>query len=126
MTKTEFISAAAPLLKDRGYKKRGSYWYLSRAGYVFCINLQGSQWDKDHYYINIGAAEQREEAPYPTLLKWLWRHRCRNAHGEELNPELSDLLLCIDSCFSDFLAADDPSSFYKEHHATLLVNQYWL
>ena len=42
-----------PLLKSKGFKKRGATWWRHLDGFIQVINIQGSQWSKK-FYINLG------------------------------------------------------------------------
>lgn len=127
MKKNDFIFTISPILKDRGYKKRGSYWYFydNNKKLILCINLQGSQWNKDSYYINIGIADIKEGQLYPSLLNWTWRHRCRGEQGE-VNIDTKVFVQSIDTYFSEYLEAKTPSDFYNKYNATFISNQYWI
>jgi len=125
MDKKELIQLLDHALKSRGYRRRGFYWFLSQHGKVFCVNIQNSQWDKQDYYVNIGAAEDEQACKYPTILKWTWRHRCRGKNGQ-VNLSIEEILTNVDLYFSDYSNADDPSDFYSMHSADRICNQYWL
>jgi len=57
MEKTELMESITPLLKSKGYKKKGKTWVkktdLNNSIYMV-VNFQGSQYDKKMYYINLG------------------------------------------------------------------------
>ena len=101
MTKNEFISAAKTELKNRGFRKNGQYWYRNQADYLECIFVQGSQWDKDNYYVEIGFAEGTPEKRSPTLLHWIASHRCRGKQGDR-NIELAEVFRDIETFFRQF------------------------
>ncbi len=125
MNKQSYIQELGPILKNQGYKKHGNYWYLSQGGAVLCINVQGSQWDKNDYYVNIGAAKEDSACKFPTILKWIWQHRCMGKEGE-LNLSIQDTLVCVDTYFSDYLQAKNPRDFYTKYKADYSGGQYWL
>lgn len=52
MTKLEAIEMAKIELKKRGYKKIRNHWILTNEYYYISFNIQGSQWNKDDYYVN--------------------------------------------------------------------------
>ena len=72
MVKQEFLAAIREPLKAEGYRKKGFYWYKTVNDLVFCLNLQGSQWDKDDYYFQVGAALHKDNhssmAPVPARI----------------------------------------------------------
>ena len=52
--KSEVISEITPLLKKMGYKKRNITWVLPQKDLDVVFNIQGSQFDTEMYYINLG------------------------------------------------------------------------
>ncbi|MBQ5319451.1 MAG: DUF4304 domain-containing protein [Oscillospiraceae bacterium] len=54
INKSELISEIAPLLKNLGYKKRNNTWVLYLKDLDVVFNVQGSQFDTEMYYINLG------------------------------------------------------------------------
>lgn len=54
MDKAVLISEAAPVLKEMGYKKRGSTWAKYSGDIVIVVNIQGSQFDSSGFYVNLG------------------------------------------------------------------------
>ncbi len=55
MTKEEIILYSKELLKKMGYKKRNTTWVKKVDEEIFIVvNIQGSQFDKSDFYINLG------------------------------------------------------------------------
>lgn len=55
ITKSELVSEIKPLLKNMGYKKRNTTWLKkSDDNIIIVVNIQGSQYDKEDHYINLG------------------------------------------------------------------------
>lgn len=57
MDKETLISEITPQLKAMGYKKRNSTWIKQsdpEAELFVVLNIQGSQYDKNDYYVNLG------------------------------------------------------------------------
>ncbi len=73
MTKTEFIDHIKPLLKQLGFRKNGCYWHRDAGQIIQCIFVQGSQWDAENYYVEVGWAHWGMKKP--TLGHWLSRGR---------------------------------------------------
>lgn len=59
MIKQEFIEEIRAPLKKYGFQKKRAYWFKKCNDIIFCINMQGSQWNKDNYYFAIGGAEYK-------------------------------------------------------------------
>lgn len=124
MNKTEFMSKIAPLLKNDGFRKKASYWYMERNGVLFCIFVQGSQWDKEDYYVELGIANSAVKKLTPTITEWYCRHRCTGLNGDKnILPE--ELLTCISALMKSVLVEDDINHFLIVQSAVKVVNQYW-
>lgn len=57
INKEKLISEIISPLKANGYKKRSTTWVKSsdlKNGIFTIINIQGSQFDKNDYYVNLG------------------------------------------------------------------------
>jgi hypothetical protein len=54
LSKEELIERLKPVLKEQGFKKTKTTWRKSVDGLVLVLNVQGSQWSKEDYYINLG------------------------------------------------------------------------
>lgn len=124
MTKNEFIEAIRSPLKKEGFRKVGQYWYKRNNDIIYCINVQGSQWDRNDYYFEIGVAEHKENCTTPTLLHWLSCHRCEGNSGER-NVLPSEALKCVSNTFRDINCLAELKKFLQDHHATKVANQYW-
>lgn len=124
MDKKSFIDNVTVILKLKGYRKKGSYWYKDNDGILYCVNVQGSQWNKDNYYVNIGFALSNTDNKNPSILQWYGRHRCRGKDGE-LNISTEDLLVNMDDVFGKILSVSDIDIFLKEHTHTRIGTQYW-
>ena len=61
MSKQEMIEYLRVYLKQRGYKKQKQNWYrINQDGVYVIVNVQNSQWDRETYYINLGAGIDRQ------------------------------------------------------------------
>lgn len=61
MSKQEMIEYLRVYLKQRGYKKQKQTWHRINQDRVYVIvNVQNSQWDRETYYINLGAGIDRQ------------------------------------------------------------------
>lgn len=121
MTKAEFIEAVKPILKNRGYRKKGFYWYKQGEDLLLCVNVQGSSWDKNDYYVEIGIAPQ--DAAYPTILHWEIRHRCIGTAGER-NIQ-SEELLCELERHHQISKRTELPEYLAVRDARPVVNQFW-
>lgn len=122
MTKKEFISKVKPILKSKGYIKKNNYWYLINNDILLCINVEGSQWSKDDYYVNVGMADKIENN-FPSIIKWKWVYRCIGENGD-LNISVNDFLLCTTNIFKEINNGTDLDSFYRNHNAVIINGRY--
>ena len=124
LSKAEMIRTLATALKSKGFRKKRAYWYKNIGEYLMCVNVQGSQWDSNDYYVNIGMAEYNAKNE-PVLLEWLWSHRCRGINGER-NISLEEALANVEKYMNDYLMDSDISAFLRRNSATIVGRQYWL
>ncbi len=54
LDKQFLINEIAPALKAMNYKKRGNKWVKEMNGVYSVFHIQGSQYGKEMYYINLG------------------------------------------------------------------------
>lgn len=117
MKKQEFIEEIAKIMKQQGFRKKGQYWFRNKSDYIECVCVQGSQWDKDDYYVNVGFAEANDTWKNPTELHWHSIHRCFDRSGNQLNilPQvLQDEMLRI---FQDFASMKEVNDFLQRLNA---------
>ena len=61
MSKQEMVEYLRGYLKQRGYKKQKQNWHrINQDGVYVIVNVQNSQWDRETYYINLGAGRDRQ------------------------------------------------------------------
>ena len=61
MSKQEMVEYLRVYLKQRGYKKQKQNWHrINQDGVYVIVNVQNSQWDRETYYINLGAGIDRQ------------------------------------------------------------------
>lgn len=124
MDKLTFIAQIKPALKERGFRKNGNYWYKPVDEHLCCIFVQGSQWDKNNYYVELGFAMPTAERKNPTLLYWLCRHRCNGCSGE-VNILPHELLACVDEIFTAVTTTDQIPDFLESRDAQRVATQLW-
>ena len=56
MVRTEALAVYAEEWKKRGFKKKGNLWYKDCGKITLMFHAQHSNFDRDNYYINLGAA----------------------------------------------------------------------
>ena len=124
MKKKEFMEQISPVLKQLNYRKRGSYWYKTVDSHICCINVQGSQWDTDDYYVQIGLCLLPSKYKHPTILQWYCRHRCVGKNGE-INISPQELLSSMENVFNNTTSTSQIDAFLCSRNAVKVVSQFW-
>ena len=125
MDKQTFICALKEQLKKDGFRKQRNYWYKKEQDLCYCIFVQGSQWDKNDYYVEIGI-DFRREKEFPTVLDWSVRQRCRDQDGKERNISPSDLSRCMSHLFGKVKSLQDFYKFAQENQVVEVIHQFWI
>lgn len=125
MDKQTFLGEIAHKLKMLGYKKNKHYWYRENKGYLLCVNLQGSQWNKDDYYVEFGVAFLDSNVKYPTILQWFCRHRCMGKNGSKnITPE--ELLSFLEYVQENYPNCAEVTDYLIKMSSAKVSNQYWI
>ena len=124
MIKQEFLKEMKPRLKALGYRKNGNYWYQTTDRHICCIHVQGSQWSKDAYYVEVGFAFPAENNKMPTLLHWHCRHRCIGANGDK-NPTPDEVFAEMEKIFGVVSLTDQIDAFLIQHAAKKVAAQFF-
>lgn len=125
MTKAEFLVAAGAYLKPLGYKKNRNYWFQANGEIVRCVYVQGSQWDSDDYYVEVGVALQAEAGERPSLTRWYVRSRCTSGKNGDANPDLSALISSM-SFLKEISSVDELNRYMNAHRHIAIGLQYEL
>ena len=122
MIKSEFVPLAAAELKRTGFRKNGLYWYRPQADYLECVCVQGSQWDKDDYYVEIGFAKRDMSRKNPTCRNWFAVHRCSGVKGD-LNITVQEMKTNMDVLFRGFPSAREAGGFVRTYKCFSAADQ---
>ena len=125
MNKQEFLTAIRPVLKEMHFRKHSNYWYKNLETVMICINVQGSQWSKDTYYVEIGATELPVEKRTPVVWEWTCRHRCRGTDNEKIGPSLDTVIHSLLQFQSELSKAGSIAAFLSERDATKGGKQFF-
>jgi hypothetical protein len=52
LSKEQLMESLKPLLKEQGFKKKSTTWRKTTGALILVLNIQGSQWSNEDYYIN--------------------------------------------------------------------------
>lgn len=124
MDRKAFIDGLGPVLMNLGYRKKGNYWYKNGTDLVYCVNVQGSQWSKDGYYVNVGISRTNIEGSTPTLLQWDYRHRCKGEQGE-INISPKEVLDILEEIMHSVSSSSEIDSFLYGRKYKKIGTQYW-
>lgn len=122
-SKKVFTEQLSIVLKKEGYRRKRNYWYFFDDSFVFCIQIQGSQWDKNDYYVNIGA-RNGVDVLFPTELKWTWFHRCKNNNGEQKNISLTEFIKTRDAYYYDYANLNE--SIFLNKYRAIKIGDRWM
>jgi hypothetical protein len=53
LSQEQLTDCLKPVLKQQGFKKNKTTWRKTTDDLVYVLNIQGSQWSKEDYYINV-------------------------------------------------------------------------
>jgi Domain of unknown function (DUF4304) len=53
ITQIQLTDCLKPVLKKQGFKKTKTTWRKTTDDLIYVINIQGSQWNEEDYYINV-------------------------------------------------------------------------
>ncbi len=119
MTKQEFIDYMKPILKQRGYRKTRGYWHRENGELIDCIFVQGSQWDTNNYYVEVGWALPNPDRMKPTQTEWYARGRVRG-----INPLPQQLLDFLNGPSGHVTTALELSSYLGSTRNQYVCGQY--
>ena len=105
-SKGSLIEASKAHFKAQGFKKRNNSWFKFSDSLVACFNVQGSQFNKDYYYINVGIVVLGvDEKPQLGLGSWHIQDRV-SVEDKTVNDMLSEVDAWLEKCFSmDYMEA---------------------
>lgn len=112
MLKTEMITSLKPILKEKNFKKIRNYWYKVQNGMTFYLNIQGSAYDTNNFYVNLGIVFSLPPGKVPPTYDWDIFRRVF-VDNKELNLNLEDVLLILDAFFKLFPTIEDAQTFVR-------------
>lgn len=113
LSKKEVMAELSIWLRARGYRKKGAYWFKDQPQFTFCVNVLGSQWDTNDYYIEMGFAAP-DSGKYPTCLHWSVRSRCFDEQLEQVDISLKTIERWI-RIFEQIQTKEQLEQLKKEH-----------
>ena len=129
MIKSEMLSSLKIVLKEKGFKKIRNYWYKFQNGMTFYLNIQGSNYCSNDYYVNLGITFSLFEGNIPPIYEWNIRRRIF-VDGKEININIQDVLLILDAFLALFPNVTVASTFVqnqkKQYQHIIISNRYKL
>ena len=91
MVKADMITSLKLVLKEKKYKKIRNYWYKVQNGMTFYLNIQGSAYSSDDFYVNLGCMLSLFNGKIPPIYEW---DICRRVFvdGKQTNLELEEVM----------------------------------
>lgn len=91
LSKEELVERLKLVLKEHGFKKTKWTWRKSTDGLALVLNVQGSQWSNDDYYINLGVYIQ-ELGPKESPSENICHIQARIEEDQEFDSLVADVL----------------------------------
>lgn len=101
MLKTEIIASLKPILREKKFKKIRNYWYKEQNEMTFYLNIQGSAYSPDDFYVNLGVVFSRYDGKVPPTYDWDIFRRVF-VDEKQINLNLEDVLSISDTFFKLF------------------------
>ena len=112
MLKTEMITSLKAILKEKKFKKIRNYWYKVQNGMTFYLNIQGSAYSTDDFYVNLGIVFSLNDEKVPPTYDWDIFRRVF-VDDKQINLDLEDVLLILDAFFKLFPTIEDAHTFVQ-------------
>jgi len=129
MIKSEIIPALKVALKEKGFKKIRNYWYKSQNEMTYYLNVQGSAYCTDNFYVNLGVVLSPFQGKIPPIYEWDIRRRI-HVDGKEINPNIEDVLSVFSAFIALFPTVAEASAFVgeqkKQYRTIVITDRYKL
>lgn len=129
MLKSEIIPALKVALKEKGFKKVRNYWYKSQNEMTFYLNVQGSTYCSEDFYVNLGIVFSSFQGKIPPIYTWNIRRRIF-VDGKETNLDIQDVLSVFSTFLNLFPTATEAKTFAenqkKQHQHIIITDRYQL
>lgn len=129
MFKVDMIVSLKSILKEQGFKKIRNYWYKVQNEMTFYLNIQGSAYSSDDFYVNFGVVLSSFKEKIPPIYEW---DVCRRVFvdGKQTNFDLADVLLMFDYFLNLFPTVEETVSFVnsqkKQYQHIIISERYML
>lgn len=129
MFKVDMIVSLKSILKEQGFKKIRNYWYKVQNEMTFYLNIQGSAYSSDDFYVNFGIVLSSFKEKIPPIYEW---DVCRRVFvdGKQTNFDLADVLLMFDYFLNLFPTVEETVSFVnsqkKQYQHIIISERYML
>jgi putative IMPACT (imprinted ancient) family translation regulator len=112
MLKSEIIPALKVALKEKGFKKVRNYWYKSQHEMTFYLNVQGSAYCSEDFYVNLGIVFSPFQGKIPQTYEWDIRRRVF-VDNKEINLDIQDVLSIFCTFLNLFPTLTEAKAFAK-------------
>lgn len=127
MLKTEIITSLKPILREKNFKKIRNYWYKEQNGMTFYLNIQGSAYDTNDFYVNLGIVFSLIDKKVPPTYDWDIFRRAF-VDNKELNLEIEDILLILDAFLKLFPTIENAQTFVqnqKSKYEYIVISEHY-
>lgn len=127
MLKTEIITSLKPILREKNFKKIRNYWYKEQNGMTSYLNIQGSVYDTNDFYVNLGIVFSLIDKKVPPTYDWDIFRRAF-VDNKELNLEIEDILLILDAFLKLFPTIENAQTFaqnQKSKYEYIVISEHY-
>ena len=123
MIKSEAIRSLKVSMKDNGYSTKGAYWFKESFNVIQFMNIQGSLWDTNDFYVNIRIMKKTHVAKkcHPDYEWEIWLRY----PGNDMQPEPDKILQFVLETHRQMSSVDAINSIYNEGKLPKHYFRYW-
>lgn len=123
MIKSEVIKSLKTLLKNNGYRTQGAYWFKESNDVIQFVNIQGSLWDKNNFYVNLGIMKKSHVTKkcHPDYEWDIWFRYPEN----DMQPEPDNIVSFVFKCHRQMNSVKAINLIYNEGKLPKYYFKYW-
>ena len=129
MFKADIIISLKPILKEKNFKKIRNYWYIAKNGMTFYLNIQGSCYCSDDFYVNLGVVFSPFDGRIPPIYTWDRRRRVF-VEGKQINFDIEDVIAVLEFFLDLFPTVREAEIFVNsqknKYERIIISNRYML
>jgi hypothetical protein len=112
LIKPDAIKSLKLLMKDKGYRTQGNYWFKESNDIVQFVAVQGSQWNKNDFYVNVGIMKKSHVTKkcHPDYEWEIWFRY----PGNNMQPEPDNIMAFVIESHNQMSSIKSINSIYNE------------